>query len=154
MNNKNGDLLRNLVRNLEKNLGLIAQVNRQDLCCGITFLQCHIITEIGKAEGISLNELSNVLNVDKGALSRTIKTLEGKGFVYKKEGKTDRRYISIMLTERGKAKFEVIQSDMQKYFCEILDRIPENKQQQVFEGLMLLNEAISKGCKAKHCNKK
>ena len=133
----NGITLRELIRTLEKKLGIIEENNKSDCCLGITFAQCHAITEIGRAKQLTLNDLAFALNMDKGAMSRAVKDLVEKGFA--------QRYVAISLTKKGEEKYNSIQSDMQKYFDKILSNIPEKKQEQVFESLMLLNQAIPDG---------
>ena len=141
----NGITLRELIRTLEKKLGIIEENNKSDCCLGITFAQCHAITEIGRAKQLTINDLAFALNMDKGAMSRAVKDLVEKGFAQREVDERDRRYVAISLTKKGEEKYNSIQSDMQKYFDKILSNIPEKKQEQVFESLMLLNQAIPDG---------
>lgn len=138
----NESKLRELIRTLEKKLGIIGECNKSNCCSGITFAQCHTITEIGRAKQLTLNDLATSLNTDKGAMSRSVKDLVKKGFVQREVDERDRRYVIISLTQKGEEKYNFIQNDMQKYFKQILSNIPEEKQEQVLESLMLLNHAI------------
>ena len=42
------------------------------ICCGVSLTQCHTIVEIAKAGSISLNELADILTLDKSTVSRTV----------------------------------------------------------------------------------
>ncbi|HBF35883.1 MAG TPA: MarR family transcriptional regulator, partial [Firmicutes bacterium] len=67
------DVLREIVRILERKLGVLDDL--QSSCCGVTFAQCHAIVEIGRARKISLNDLADILGLDKSTMSRTINNL-------------------------------------------------------------------------------
>ena len=48
------------------------------------------------------------------------------------------------LTKKGSEKYQKIENDMNRKFAEILDRIPEDKRDQVIDSLQLFNAACSK----------
>lgn len=74
--------------------------------------------------------------------SRTVEDLVQKGFVERKPSIEDRRYVVLNLTDKGAERFNKIESDMDKNFKVILDRIPEDKRDQVIESLQLYNAAF------------
>ena len=57
----------------------------------------------------------------------------------------DRRYVAIRLTEGGLKFFENTESGMERYFQDVLERIPEEKRGQVLESLALLTAAVGHG---------
>lgn len=79
------DKLREIIRILERKLGILDDL--QSSCCGVTFAQCHAIVEIGRAsecssaQSISLNDLAEILGLDKSTMSRTINNLVNNGLV-------------------------------------------------------------------------
>lgn len=137
-------ILRELIRTIEKKLGIILEKGKTDYCCPISFSQCHIITEIGKSGEMTLNELCLSLNADKSIMSRTTHKLIGKGILNSCVNEKDRRFIKLTLTEHGYKLYKMIQDNMQQYFKGILDNIPADKRESVFESLVILNEAITK----------
>lgn len=140
--------LRELIRHIEAKLGLLNEM--ESSCCGVSFTQCHAITEIGRASGISLNELAEKLNVDNSTMSRTVNNIVNKGLANRELDPNDRRYVTISLTEDGKNVYEEINSTMNNYFKKIYENIPEEKREQVLESLELVADAITKSfC----CNK-
>lgn len=145
MKNDNDQIrLREDIRILERKLGLLSDSGM--CCCGVTMAQCHAIVEIGRANGISLAELAGLLNLDNSTMSRTVNNLVNSGYVIRELDPKDRRYVTIELTDSGKAVFEEIESGMERKFSDILDRIPEEKRAQVLESLELLNEAFENCC--------
>lgn len=132
--------LRELIRVLVKKLGVLEK--GEATCCGTTISQCHAIVEIGRAKEISLNELAEVLSLDKSTMSRTINNLVESNLVFRDLHPEDRRYVTIKLTDSGKGVFNTIESSMEQYYKSILDFIPENKREQVLESLQLLIDAV------------
>lgn len=132
-------LFRENTRRLEMNLG---NINKSDCCCcGISDTQCFILVEIGRNPDISVKELAGILRLDKSGISRMVEELVQKEFVERKPSKEDRRYVVLNLTVKGSERFNKIENNMNIKFKSILDRIPEEKRNQVIEALELYNVA-------------
>ena len=132
-------LFRENTRRLEMNLG---NINKSDCCCcGISDTQCFILVEIGRKPDISVKELAGILRLDKRGISRMVEELVQKEFVERKPSKEDRRYVVLNLTVKGSERFNQIENNMNIKFKSILDRIPEEKRNQVIEALELYNVA-------------
>jgi DNA-binding MarR family transcriptional regulator len=112
-------------------------------CCGITIGQCHTLVEIGRSGGISLNELSERLNLDKSTMSRTVDNLVNGGFVERQTDSEDRRYAKISLTLQGIELFTVINQSMKTYLQAMFEQIPEDKQELVKTALPYLLTAVN-----------
>ena len=136
----NPGILREIVRLLERKLGVLDDI--ESSCCGVTFTQCHAIVEIGRAQSISLNELADLLGLDKSTMSRTINNLVQDDLVSREIDAKDRRYITIQLTSKGMESFHEIEEKMRVYFEQIYQAIPEAKRAQVVESLQLLLQVI------------
>lgn len=134
--------LREIIRLLERKLGIVQE--DEISCCGITMAQCHALVEIGRAKTISLNELAELINLEKSTMSRTVNNLVSSELAKREIDPQDRRYVSISLTNSGIKLYEDIEGGMNLYFKNVLEAIPENKKQQVLESLQILLEAISK----------
>lgn len=146
MENQDGNYIRELIRILVRNLGILEKSEAN--CSGLTISKCHAIVEIGRAKQISLNELAVVLELDKSTMSRTINNLVDEKLVIRETHIEDRRYITIALTKKGQQVFESIESNMELYYGGIFKAIPEDKRALVIEGLELLTDAVkeNRGC--------
>ena len=136
--------LRELVRLLERKLGYLK--DSEFTCCGVSLAQCHAMVEIGRANGLSLGNLAELLDLDASTISRTVENLVKKRLARRTADKNDRRYICIELTSKGKNLYEGIETDMEKYYRNIFEGIPEEKHAQVLESLQLLANAIGGDC--------
>ncbi|MBE6069405.1 MAG: winged helix-turn-helix transcriptional regulator [Clostridium lundense] len=106
-----------------------------------TVSQCHAIVEIGRSSDISLNELAELLALDKSTMSRTINKLVDSGLAIRELHPKDRRYVSIKLTAEGVNIFRNIENSMNQYYQKIFSCIPEEKREQVLESLQLIINA-------------
>lgn len=132
--------LRETTRLLIRKLGVLER--SEATCCSITLTQCNTIVETGRRQQISVNELAELLNLDKSTVSRTVDQLVNKELIIRESDPDDRRYVALRLTAQGEELFQDIEQRMEKYFTEILDSISEEKQEQVIESLQLLAEAL------------
>lgn len=142
MGKKDSNYLRELLRILVRNLGVLEKSDAG--CCGVTISQCHAIVEIGRAGEISLNELAEILTLDKSTMSRTINKLVEDNLVIRETHAKDRRYITIKLTEEGTNIFKTIEGNMGSYYDSVFMTIAEEKREQVLDSLTLLIEAVHK----------
>lgn len=132
--------LRELVRQLERKTGALN--DSQMSCCNITMAQCHALTEIGRAQRISLVELSEIIGLENSTISRTVNHLVNAEMVNREVDSANRRYITISLTEDGQQIFDGIETCMNLYYKQILRKIPEEKQTEVLESIQLLLDAF------------
>ena len=134
--------LRELIRMLERKLGVLQDSGFS--CCQITMSQCHALVEIGRAKGISLNELAELLNLENSTMSRTVNNLVANELVKRDIDPQDRRYVTISLTDKGNEIYQGIEEEMNLYFKKIYETIPADKRQQVLESIDILLESIDK----------
>lgn len=139
MDYKGSNFLRELIRILVRNLGILEK--GEATCCGVTVAQCHAIVEIGRTDELSLNELAELLGLDKSTMSRTINNLVESGLAIRDLHPEDRRYVTIKLSEKGLKVFKGIESSMEQYYKGIFSSIPEEKRDQVLESLQLIIDA-------------
>ncbi len=153
MNNVNGSDLREGIRVLVRNLGLLER--SESGCCGVTLAQCHAIVEIGRSDETNLNNLTELLNLDKSTMSRTIDNLVNQSLALRQTRTENRRYISIKLTEKGYEIFKSIEKSMEDYYSNIISLVPGDKKDQVLESLHILTDIVktNKCCDGKEIKK-
>lgn len=64
-------------------------------------IELHVIEAIGKHHNYNLTDLSEHLNVTKGAISQKVKILEKKGYISRYKNINNRKEILFRLTEKG-----------------------------------------------------
>lgn len=77
---------------------------------GIGIGQLMFLTQLYKQDGISQEELTEILKIDKGTTARAIKKLEEEKFVVRIKDENDRRAYKVYLTDKAKEiKLEIFQ---------------------------------------------
>lgn len=133
-------LLRENLRILVRKLGVLER--GEALCCGITLSQSYTIVEIGRAGTMSLMQLTEILGIDKSAVSRSIDKLVNNGIVIRETDPEDRRSVTLRLSDKGETLFEEIEKRSTAYFDEVVAAIPNDKREQIIESLQYLGQAL------------
>lgn len=134
--------VRETLQLLVRRFGLLQKDSAQ--CCGVSVIQSHIIYEISRRSRLSLNELSEALNVDTSTLSRQVQQLVEAGLVGRLPDPQDRRYVVLSLTADGERQAEAVSGLMEDYIRNLFRHVPPDKQAQVLESLQLLSDAMGK----------
>jgi DNA-binding MarR family transcriptional regulator len=72
---------------------------------GLSVPQYRIMTVLGKLPGMSLRELTDQTQMDKGQLSRVVTQMETDGLIARESDKTDGRRLVLTLTPAGARLF-------------------------------------------------
>lgn len=107
---------------------------------------------LSKAPGISQNEISRELNVDKAMSARTIKKLIELGYIRKEENKQDIRAYRLFITESA----EKILPDIIMILDEWIEILLEgNSQEQKEKGIVFLEGVLinAKKYRKKQCER-
>jgi DNA-binding MarR family transcriptional regulator len=89
-----------------------------DVLAAIGFGRAHhrVLHFVGRNPGMTVAQLLDILRITKQSLSRVLKELLQKGFVYQKEGPEDRRQRLLFLTAGGEALWQkLISPQMQRF---------------------------------------
>jgi DNA-binding MarR family transcriptional regulator len=142
---KDSERIREYLRQIERALDQLDQEKAS--CCNTTMAQCHALVELGRLEKVSVNGLSEVLNLDKSTTSRTIQQLYEQNRVERTPSSEDRRQLDLTLTETGLNDYRKIESTMNSFFEQAYEAIPEASREQVVLALEILSKAIKTASK-------
>lgn len=67
----------------------------------ITYNDMHVIEAIGLDEPLKMSQVAKKMSVTTGTLSKTIDSLEKKGYVQRQRSEEDKRVVNIILTKHG-----------------------------------------------------
>ncbi|MGY8951819.1 MAG: MarR family winged helix-turn-helix transcriptional regulator [Flavobacteriales bacterium] len=109
----------------------------------LTMTMGYVLLNIDTEYGTPSTQLGPKIGMEPGSLTRTLKTMEEKGYIMKKNDETDKRKVRICLTEIGKAKREV-SKDAVVHFNEFLDKnISTTQKNDFFVVMETINDALS-----------
>lgn len=93
-------------------------------------------------EGTPSTQLGPRMGMEPTSLSRTLKTMEEKGYIYREIDKEDKRRVLIFLSKKGLQ----LRREVRKYIIDfnetILQSIPQKKLKVFFEVMNMVDEHI------------
>lgn len=91
---------------------------------GISMSVGFILLHVDK-EGTPSTQLGPRMGMEPTSLSRTLKTMEEKGFIRREEDKVDKRIVRIFLTEEGLKARYIARDVVFEFNNKVIERIPK-----------------------------
>ncbi len=102
-----------LQRSLSDLVRVVQFRDRDRICChDISVTQCYALEELIRRGPLTLNELAQVLYLDKSTASRVVDSLERKGYATRSPHPADGRALLLAATPTGRALCERIEGDL------------------------------------------
>jgi DNA-binding MarR family transcriptional regulator len=109
---------------------------------GFTSSQCYTLLEISKAGSLSMNELSDKMNLDTSTMTRVIDKLVRDELIVRDRAESDRRVVVVSLTEKGNTAAEELRSSVNQYYKKIVQSIPEGEVLDILQSVSKLLKAF------------
>jgi DNA-binding MarR family transcriptional regulator len=93
---------------------------------------------VGRSPGMTVAQLLDILRITKQSLSRVLKELLEKGYVFQKEGPEDRRQRLLYLTPEGEALWQRLVNPQMQRFREAARHLGEGDGELYHELLLQL----------------
>ncbi|KOF55714.1 MULTISPECIES: MarR family winged helix-turn-helix transcriptional regulator [Clostridium] len=97
---------------------------------------------LDQCRGISQNDISRELSVDKAMSARTVKKLIELGYVRKEENKEDVRAYKLYITDKGKSLIPEIHKIVQEWINILVEG---NNEDEVKTSIKFLEDVLKKG---------
>ena len=94
---------------------------------GITTSIAFILLNISSSEGAPATKIAPLMGLESRSLTRALKNLEEKGYIYKEKDVYDKRSVRIYLTEKGKEKKGKAIETVKAFNEFVRQRVPEEK---------------------------
>lgn len=95
-------------------------------------------------EGLTQEELTAFVCVDKAVTTRVVKSLEKKGYLVRKQDEKDRRQNRIYPTPLAKEMGELVKKELLHCNAQLTQGISLEHQEMVYEALMKMEENFAK----------
>ncbi|PDS23526.1 MarR family winged helix-turn-helix transcriptional regulator [Flavobacterium branchiophilum] len=115
------------------------EASKYDATMSVGFL----LLSLDKEKGTPSTALGPKIGVEATSLTRTLKSMEEKGLIYKKRNPKDGRGVLIYLTDFGKQKRELSKQTVLKFNDVIKQHISEEKLRHFIEVTEEINHLIS-----------
>lgn len=100
---------------------------------GITTSIAFILLNISTSEGTPATKIAPLMGLESRSLTRALKNLEEKGYIYKEKDAFDKRSVRIFLTEKGKEKKGRAIDTVKTFNQFVRERVPEEKLNTFFQ---------------------
>ncbi|MFT7613717.1 MAG: DNA-binding MarR family transcriptional regulator [Parvicellaceae bacterium] len=93
-------------------------------------------------DGTPSTKLGPKMGMEPRSLTRTLKSLEDRGYIYKQSDKEDKRMVRIFLTDEGKKKRKMSRQTVLQFNNFMNENISKAKMKHFFEVLTKMSELI------------
>jgi len=108
-----------------------------------TMAMAMALLHIDFENGTPSTALGPSMGMEATSLSRMLKNMEDKGFIYREKNPEDGRSVFIKLTEKGKEKREISKKSVYQFNETIKQNISEEKINHFFEVTDMINQLIN-----------
>lgn len=119
---------------------------REISCCGVPFAQGMVLQVLHRDSRQRMSALADEVGVAQSTATRLVEPLVREGLVRRGAAPEDRRAVEVELTGDGRLVADRLEEGSRRCCEGILERIPEEKREQVVEALELLTRAADKCC--------
>jgi len=106
--------------------------------------EVRIMYEMYHNDAATANEIANVLNMDKGYLSRTLVKLEKQKLISKKRSEDDARLVLLSLTPKGRRHFQKLDNASQQQVRQIINHLSPEKHDQLVYHMNEIQQLLTK----------
>ena len=110
---------------------------------GIGMMEWRVISVLSSSPNSSLQSISDILGLDKAAVSRTVKKLEEKKYISIDGDETDKRVYVINLTPKGEQLYEVAADFAIEREKLLLENLSDDEKDQLFNILKILRNKVN-----------
>jgi DNA-binding MarR family transcriptional regulator len=103
-----------------------------------------VLLNIDSDNGTPATKIAPQLGMEARSLTRVLKALEEKGYIYKEADASDGRVMRIFLTEEGKRKRELAKIGVVAFNKAVREVVPSEKLDIYFQVANTINEIIDK----------
>ncbi len=109
---------------------------------GTTAAVGFILLNIDVEKGTAATHIGPALGMEATSLSRVFNTMEQDGFIQRRNDSSDKRKVTIFLTELGKEKRQIAKDFVLDFNNKVRQQIPESKLDTFFEVLHEIQSII------------
>lgn len=108
-----------------------------------TLTQARVLFELGTRKGVTAGEISTVLGLDLGYLSRILQEFSVQGLVARKKSAADGRRILLSLTAKGRRTFQALDRESRDQISGMLTKLLPAKRNRLLAAIRDVQEVLS-----------
>jgi DNA-binding MarR family transcriptional regulator len=111
---------------------------------GFTTSQCYALLELNKAGNLTMNELSEKMNLNTSTMTRIMDNLVRDKYVIRDKDESDRRIVVVSLTDKGREATLKLNNTVTEYYRKIIANIPQGEVEEILKAVEILINAFDK----------
>ncbi|MDF2572630.1 MAG: transcriptional regulator, MarR family with acetyltransferase, partial [Sporomusa sp.] len=122
---------------------IIGIVNQTILESPYSLAEARVLLEIDAAIQCTASNLTEILEIDPGYLSRILRRFKKDGLIETSKSMTDGRSQNLVITEKGKATFRQLSEASSTHLVHLLEQLPQGGQQQLVNHMVAIQNMLS-----------
>lgn len=110
-----------------------------------SLIEARILFELYDSEGLLASDITSLINIDKGYLSRLLKNFEARHLIVKVPSKDDKRASMLALSRKGKKEYEILNAASDKQTEALFKNLSDSESLQLAEKISEIQILIKKG---------
>ncbi|ASZ13216.1 bifunctional helix-turn-helix transcriptional regulator/GNAT family N-acetyltransferase [Chitinophaga pendula] len=123
--------------------GVIGLLNQHILDSDLSLSEVRVLYEIGERTDCTAGQLTTVLGIDGGYLSRVLKAFEKKGWITRKRCADDGRTWHLLLSDKGRELISLLNDRSNTQISNLLQPLPPASQQAVANAMKNIRDILS-----------
>lgn len=116
--------------------------NKYHLGTGLTVLESRLLLEIYENKLQTANELVSLLEIDKGYLSRVLKSLEKRGYIEQTVDNSDKRSKLLTLTRLGHNTLNTLNKRADQQVDQLFSNLSNQEIEQVISAMNFIRNKV------------
>lgn len=104
--------------------------------------EVRVLFELANRRDPTASEIAETLGLDRGYLSRTLRSFQKRGLVTTKSGRRDRRRALLRLTPAGKRAFAPLDARAREEIVAMLEPLPAADQQRILDAMRAIRTSL------------
>ncbi|MBP2626110.1 MAG: transcriptional regulator, MarR family with acetyltransferase activity [Firmicutes bacterium] len=122
---------------------IIGLVNQTILESPYSLAEVRVLLEIDNTPKCTASDLTEILQIDPGYLSRILKGFKKEGLINANKSLADGRAQIILLTEKGRETFNQLSETSATQLVHLLEQIPQGAQQRLINHMKAIQNILS-----------
>jgi len=111
---------------------------------GFTTSQCYTILGLYTSGGLTMNELSEKMNLNSSTMTRILDNLVRDKYISREKDEFDRRIVIVSLTDTGKEIAKKLDITVKAYYKKVIENIPKGQVEEVLKSVNILQKAFER----------
>jgi DNA-binding MarR family transcriptional regulator/GNAT superfamily N-acetyltransferase len=106
--------------------------------------EVRVLFELANREHPTASEIAETLGLDRGYLSRTLRSFQRRGLITTKTGPDDRRRALLRLSPAGQRAFSPLNSRAREDIVAMLEPLPASEQQRILDAMRAIRNSLDR----------